>query len=125
ARHSRPPVRRAARGRRGGVAELDGDPPHPRADLFVALAGPLASAVSGAVFGAAAFATRSVHADRVLTGALSWLAEVNLLLAAFNLLPGAPLDGGRVLRAALWWRRGDRPAAARTAAPGGVPLGLV
>src|SRR5436305_6484540 len=125
ARHYRLAVKRVTLWLLGGVAELDGDPPHPRADLFVALAGPLASAVSGAVFGAAAFATRSVHADRVLTGALSWLAEVNLLLAAFNLLPGAPLDGGRVLRAALWWRRGDRTAAARTAAQGGVVLGLV
>jgi CBS domain-containing protein len=60
-----------------------------------------------------------------VVASLGWLAAVNLVLAVFNLLPGAPLDGGRVLRAALWWRRGDRAAAQRIASRWGVIVGML
>ncbi|HZD74382.1 MAG TPA: site-2 protease family protein [Actinomycetota bacterium] len=56
-------------------------------------------------------------------GTLGWLALMNLLLAVFNLLPGAPLDGGRVLQAILWRRHGDRTRAALTAARAGQGSG--
>jgi predicted transcriptional regulator len=56
--------------------------------------------------------------------AVAWLAVVNVLLGIFNLLPGAPLDGGRLLRAFIWWRRGDQHRANEAATRGGRVLGM-
>ncbi|MFS8477401.1 MAG: site-2 protease family protein [Micromonosporaceae bacterium] len=109
----------------GGVAELEGEPPHARADLLIALAGPAMSLVAAAVFGGATLLFAGVQAPPLLIAALGWLAVVNAVLAVFNLLPGAPLDGGRALRAAVWWIRGDRGAAQRVASRAGVILGLL
>jgi Zn-dependent protease/CBS domain-containing protein len=125
ARHYRVGVKRVTLWLLGGVAELDGDAPDPRADLLIALAGPGASVVSGAVFLGAAVASATFGWPSVLVASLGWLAAVNFVLAVFNLLPGAPLDGGRVLRAALWWRSGDRAAAQRTASRAGVIVGML
>ncbi|MEV0132974.1 site-2 protease family protein [Dactylosporangium sp. NPDC050688] len=108
----------------GGVTEFRTAAPHPRADLFTAVAGPAASALCGAV--AAGIALPLGGGSGWLGGVaatLRWLAAINLLLAVFNLLPGAPLDGGRVLRAVLWWWRGDRGRADVTAARVGRVLG--
>ena len=60
-----------------------------------------------------------------MASALGWLAWMNVMLAGFNMLPGAPLDGGRVLRAYLWHRNGDRLRAATTAARAGQVLGYI
>jgi peptidase M50-like protein len=60
----------------------------------------------------------------VVTAALAWLSVMNVALALFNLLPGAPLDGGRILRGLLWKRSGDRQRASRTAARSGQVLGI-
>jgi Zn-dependent protease len=109
----------------GGVAELSDEAPHPRADLLVAIAGPLTSIGAGALFAGAATAATALGVFPVLTAAMIWLALINVLLAVFNLLPGAPLDGGRVLRAALWRLRGDRDRASQVAAHAGRMLGLV
>lgn len=109
----------------GGVAELRDEAPHPRADLFVAAVGPLASLAAGAVFAGGAVAASAVGSPRVLTAALIWLSLINVVLAAFNLLPGAPLDGGRVLRAVVWRLRGDRDRASMAAARAGHVLGLL
>jgi Zn-dependent protease/CBS domain-containing protein len=125
ARHYRVGVKRVTLWLLGGVAELDGDAPNPRADLLIALAGPLTSVAAGAVFVGAAVVANAVGLPSVAVASLGWLAAVNLVLAVFNLLPGAPLDGGRVLRAALWWRRGNRAEAQRTASRWGVGLGVL
>ncbi|GII21517.1 site-2 protease family protein [Planosporangium mesophilum] len=109
----------------GGVAELTDEAPHARADLFVAAAGPLTSVLAGAAFAGSAVVTTVAGAPAVLTAALIWLALINGVLAIFNLLPGAPLDGGRVLRAVLWRVRGDRDRASLAAARAGHGLGLV
>jgi Zn-dependent protease len=98
----------------GGVARLGGDAGSPFTSL--ALAG---------VFAAAAAGLRGVGAPSAVAGVPGWLAWTNLWLALFNLLPGAPLDGGRVLRALLWMRHGDRDRASRTAARAGRVLGAV
>ncbi len=126
------PVRSITLWALGGVAELGGDPPTARADLRIAVAGPVTSLIAAAVFGGLAAGLNAAGAPAIAAGALIWLAIMNALLAAFNLLPGAPLDGGRILRAALWMRHGDRSRAARTAAGAGrivggalIGLGLV
>ncbi|BCJ77113.1 zinc metalloprotease [Catellatospora sp. IY07-71] len=125
ARHYGVPVRRITLWLLGGVAELEAEPPHARADLLVAIAGPLASLGAAAVFGAAAGGVYLTGMAPLAWVALGWLALVNAVLAVFNLLPGAPLDGGRVLRAALWWWRGDRAFAARTAARVGLGVSIL
>lgn len=106
----------------GGVAELGGRPPTPRVDLQVALVGPLTSVAAAAAFFAGA---GMGWLPPVPVAALLWLSVINLLLAAFNLLPAAPLDGGRVLRALLWRRWDDRVRADVAAARAGRGLGGV
>jgi Zn-dependent protease len=107
----------------GGVSELDGEPPHARGDLLIALAGPLVSLAVAGLFAAAAVLASAWDAGSLGVAALAWLAVVNAVLGLFNLLPGAPLDGGRVLAAILWWARGDRATARRAAGRAGIVLG--
>jgi Zn-dependent protease len=107
----------------GGVSELGGEPPTARADLRIAAAGPAASLAAGLIFGGLAVTVRAAGGPGITIAALGWLAAMNVLLAGFNLLPGAPLDGGRILRAFLWRRTGDRVRAARSAATTGRAVG--
>ena len=109
----------------GGVSELGGEPPTARADLLIAAAGPATSLAAGLVFGGIAAVVRAGGGPVIAVAALGWLALMNVFLAVFNLLPGAPLDGGRILRAALWMRHGDRARAAQSAAAAGRVLGAV
>jgi Zn-dependent protease len=111
----------------GGVATLEAEPPNPPADALVALAGPAMSiAIALAAFGAM-HAVDLVVPLRYADGVASVLAYVtfaNAVLAAFNLIPAYPMDGGRVLRALLWRLRGDRDRATATAALVGIGFGL-
>lgn len=109
----------------GGVAELQGEAPDAGAELRTAGVGPLVSLLLGGAFAALGTAVDAVGGSGPLLGLLSWLAAINILLAVFNGLPGAPLDGGRLLRAALWRWRGDRQWAALAAARAGRALGMV
>ncbi len=110
----------------GGLTELDGEPPSPRADALIALSGPATSFLVGGLSAGLAWTVNALAGGFGLAGtALGWLAGINLLLGAFNLLPGAPLDGGRLLRALLWRRTQDRAEAARKAATAGQVLGTV
>jgi len=110
----------------GGVSELESDALTPGADFRIAVVGPATSLLLGGLFGALALALRSdVGTAGVVATALGWLAWMNLLLGAFNLMPAAPLDGGRVLRALLWHRTGDRLRAATVATRTGQVFGYV
>ena len=110
----------------GGVSELESDALTPGADFRVAVVGPVTSLVLAGVFGAFGLLLhRAGGGEGVVGSALGWLAWINLLLGAFNLMPAAPLDGGRVLRAVLWRRSGDRIGAAATAAHAGEVFGYV
>jgi Zn-dependent protease len=109
----------------GGVAQLEGEPRSPGADFRIAVVGPLTSLAVGVVSGGIGAVAAALDADRLVVGVLAYLAGTNVLLAVFNLIPAAPLDGGRVLRAALWARRGNREAAAVTAALAGRVVGFV
>ena len=103
----------------GGVAQLHGKAAAPGVELRVAGVGPLVSLLLGAVFGLVAAGLGAAGCPGPLVGACIWLAGVNVLLAVFNAIPAAPLDGGRMLRAALWHgvatrcgRRSPRPGRA-------------
>jgi len=109
----------------GGISELGREPPTARADLRIAVAGPAASLGAGLVFGGLAAAVHASGGPGIAVAALAWLGAENVLLAVFNLLPGAPLDGGRILRAYLWRRHGDRVRAAQSAATAGRVVGAV
>jgi len=90
----------------GGVAEMDDDPPSAKAEFLLALAGPASSAVLALAFHGLRALGDGLGWARSVVGVLAYLVSVNASLAAFNLLPAFPLDGGRVLRSALWrWRR--------------------
>ena len=107
----------------GGMARLDREPPSPRADGWIAAAGPAASLVLGAMVYGAALAMRQVGVADPLAAVLAWTGLVNVVLAVFNLLPGAPLDGGRIVRAVRWSRHGDRYRAMREAGQAGRIIG--
>ncbi|MEU6721379.1 site-2 protease family protein [Nonomuraea sp. NPDC046802] len=104
----------------GGYTELESEAKRPRVELAVAAVGPLASLGLGAV---AFVVYLFLPKPTLAASATAWLATMNLLLGVFNLLPGAPLDGGRVLHALLWWRLGDVAKADRSAARAGNLLG--
>lgn len=86
----------------GGVAQLKGDPPHPRAEFWVAVAGPLSSFLLAAFF--FLLTLRGGGAGQAL---FTYVARINLMLGIFNLIPGFPMDGGRILRSAIWGKKGD------------------
>jgi Zn-dependent protease len=107
----------------GGVARLRGRIRSAGAQLRIALAGPLVSLGLAAAFAAAFLAGSVLGVPALVRTALGWLAIVNVVTAVFNLLPAAPLDGGRVLAAALWARHGDEPRAMLSAAKAGRIVG--
>jgi Zn-dependent protease len=88
----------------GGAAKLEQESPNPRTEALVAAAGPITTVVIALLFGAVWAGLRDNDAEIVQIVAQSalWLGSINLLLAVFNLIPGFPMDGGRVLRALLW-----------------------
>ncbi len=96
----------------GGATSIDEDSRTPREEALIAVAGPAASIAIGlALLGA------NLVVDQPQAAALlGWLGFINILLGLFNLIPGFPMDGGRVLRAILWRLRGDRLVATRNAA---------
>ncbi|MFE2499509.1 site-2 protease family protein [Streptomyces scopuliridis] len=107
----------------GGVARLRSEASTPAAELRVAGIGPLVSLVLGVFFGLCAWLLRLGSAPGLLVEATAWLAGINVLLAVFNAIPAAPLDGGRLLRAVLWWRSGDRQRATAGATAAGRAFG--
>ncbi|GIH17220.1 zinc metalloprotease [Rugosimonospora africana] len=109
----------------GGVAQLRGEAAKPGAELRIAGVGPLVSLIIGLFFGGIAALLRVTGESGLPYGTFLWLGAINVALAVFNILPAAPLDGGRLLRAALWKRRGDRVWAAIVSARSGRVLGLI
>jgi Zn-dependent protease len=107
----------------GGVARLRSEPPTARADLRIAAIGPATSVALAAALGLLWLVLAALGADGLVMSVLAWLAGINLVLGLFNLVPGAPLDGGRVLRAVLWSTTGDRYRAAAFAAAAGQAVG--
>src|SRR4051812_11442867 len=121
----------------GGVAHMRGEPGSPRAELLMTVVGPLTSLIIGAValwWGAHLAAAAIVDANDPLRAfqdvspfatVLLWLGPINIMLGIFNLIPAFPLDGGRVLRAALWAATRNLTKATRWAAGIGEGFGLL
>ena len=115
----------------GGVANLRQEPSTPRVEALMAAAGPLTSfAIAGITYGLGRIGSTVVpSAMETLTPVADYLVTVNLVVGIFNLVPGFPLDGGRVLRAIVWAVRGDRASATTVAGRVGqviaVGIGLV
>jgi len=112
----------------GGVATLEREPPSPKAETWIALAGPAASAVLAALsFGAMTLLERTTSGawSEALGVVLAYMAIANGVLAVFNLIPAYPMDGGRVLRAAIWHARDSHAAATAIASLTGVGFAIV
>jgi len=106
----------------GGVSELEAEPPTPRAELLIAIVGPLTSFVIAALcYGVG----RAVDGPPWVSALTGYLAAVNFLVGIFNLAPGFPLDGGRLLRAMLWWASGRQSWATLWASRAGSAFAFV
>lgn len=108
----------------GGMARLRKAAHSPRAELAVAVVGPATSAVLAAGLGVLAGLLAAMGITGLPVAVLGYVAGANILLAIFNLIPAAPLDGGRILQAAVWWRTGDRRRGTQVAATAGTWLGI-
>lgn len=100
----------------GGLARIERDAPNARQEFNIAIAGPLSSLFLAGCFWLVA---HFVHGSEMVTAAASWLAVTNLVLALFNLVPGFPLDGGRVLRGIAWGITGNFMRATQIASNAG------
>ncbi len=105
----------------GGLAEMDREPDRPRQELAITVVGPLTSAALGGLFLALG---DQMEATSLPSITARWLGEMNLALAVFNLLPGFPLDGGRILRSIVWALTGDVVRGTRVASFVGSALGV-
>jgi len=108
----------------GGVAEMGDEPPSAKVEFLMAIAGPISSIFIGAIFYLIYVGGMSGGWPLPVNGVIRYLAYINLLLAAFNLLPAFPLDGGRVLRSILWGTWNDLRRATRVSATIGSTFGI-
>jgi len=110
----------------GGVAEMEDEPPTPRSEFWMAIAGPIASFAIAACLALIVQAAGGVSQPvGAVVATIAYLAVINLALAVFNLIPAFPLDGGRMLRAALWWWKEDLSWATRIAAASGMVFAII
>ena len=111
----------------GGVAQIEKDAPDAKTEFWIAIIGPITSFVIGGILLALSLASGWALMETPKTPLLAmmvWLGYINIVLGAFNLVPGFPLDGGRVLRAIAWWVTGDGARATRIAARVGQTVAL-
>jgi len=108
----------------GGVAEMGDEPPTAKAEFFMAIVGPLSSIAIGAICYGIYRAGESSGWNPPINSVIYYLAYINGLLAAFNLLPAFPLDGGRVLRSILWGAKGNLRWATRISSTIGSAFGI-
>ncbi len=105
----------------GGIASISSDATRARDEFAIAIVGPLCSLALGIVFTLTAWAATSAGPSLSVVAAISWwLATINLMLAIFNLIPGFPMDGGRVFRSLIWGATRNYWLATRIAATAGL-----
>jgi Zn-dependent protease/CBS domain-containing protein len=98
----------------GGVSRLSQEPTDPKTEFKIAVVGPLTSFALAAAFGVLRVFLQGFEPSLMVV-VIGYLAWINLALGIFNLIPGFPLDGGRLLRAFLWWRTGSLTRATKVA----------
>jgi Zn-dependent protease/predicted transcriptional regulator len=106
----------------GGMAQIEKEPETPYSEFVMAIAGPVASFVLAGIFGLIWFFTRDIRPIAIPVG---YLAVINVALGVFNMLPGYPLDGGRVLRSIIWKVTGNLKRATFIASTAGRVLGFM
>jgi len=109
----------------GGVAEMSEDVQRPMDEFRMAIAGPLVTFILGGIFGFLYLLLRSKNISPVIVAPLGYLATTNLAIGGFNLLPGFPLDGGRVFRSLVWQKTGDLRKATRAASVSGQVIAVL
>jgi Zn-dependent protease/CBS domain-containing protein len=111
----------------GGVSQLEKEPASATIEFWMAFVGPLTSAGIGLIclLLKLVAGTAAARAGTPLVAMLSWLSYINFALAGFNMIPGYPLDGGRMLRAILWWKTGQMDRATRLASKVGQGVGVL
>jgi Zn-dependent protease/CBS domain-containing protein len=97
----------------GGVAEMKGEPSHPKGEFLMAIAGPVMSALMGLFFWSSAHFYAMYFAPGTTEHILIYLGDLNMLIAGFNMIPAFPLDGGRALRAVIWKMKNNMVLATR------------
>jgi Zn-dependent protease/CBS domain-containing protein len=117
------PVREITLFALGGVSQLEKEPASAAVEFRMAVVGPLTSAGNGLICRGIRFFLGT--ASPPLVAMISWLGYINFALAGFNMVPGYPLDGGRMLRAILWWKTGEMDRATRMASKVGQTVGLL
>lgn len=108
----------------GGIAEMGEEPKNPKTEFLMAAAGPIASFLLAFIFYLLWILGKNLSWSELIGGILGYLAFINVLLAVFNLLPAFPLDGGRILRSALWHWKKDLRLATRIATGIGAGFGI-
>ncbi|HEX9871159.1 MAG TPA: site-2 protease family protein [Candidatus Tectomicrobia bacterium] len=112
----------------GGVARIEKEAVDPKTELLMDIIGPVTSVVIGMICLGLAWAsgwTPMATPAHPLAAMLVWLGYINIALAVFNMIPGFPLDGGRVLRALIWWVTGNANRSTRIAAGVGQIVALL
>jgi Zn-dependent protease/CBS domain-containing protein len=109
----------------GGVAEMEEEPVSPKVEFLMAVAGPLASVFLGGLFLLLEWVVLNQKWPVALAGISHYLFMLNIIVAIFNLVPAFPLDGGRMLRAALWHWRNNLRSATRIASEMGSGFGMI
>lgn len=110
------PVREITLFALGGVSQIEQNPTSAKLEFWMAFVGPLTSAMIGGVCIGLVHLLGPGSAALPGVAMLEWLGYINLALAVFNLIPGYPLDGGRVLRALIWWKTGNQEGSTKAAA---------
>ena len=114
----------------GGVSQIESEAPDAKSEFWIAIVGPITSAAIGVILIGLAWLSGGrfgTEPATPLAAVLLWLGYINIALAAFNMIPGFPLDGGRVLRAVIWWITGNADRSTRLASQIGqaVAFGII
>lgn len=112
----------------GGVSQIESEAPDAKSEFSIAIAGPVTSLLIGLALLGTAWLTGwkpATEPGTPVVSVLVWLGYINIMLAAFNMIPGYPLDGGRVLRAVIWWVTGNADRATRLAAQAGQTVAFL